>query len=143
MVFGKRFKTFTSLFCPLWIFGSVFHKCIFLVYFAHALAYIHVTNFYCQYMLQLKPSKHNILCLSNWRIFSKDWWGLIIFLHLIKVTVVGLLFCMCFRLAGRLHEEKVFTEDDWSDEERCIPYEKSKLRAEKAAWELVKNLPGL
>lgn len=43
--------------------------------------------------------------------------------------------------AGRLHEEKVFTEDDWSDEERCIPYEKSKLRAEKAAWELVKNLP--
>ena len=46
-------------------------------------------------------------------------------------------------LAGRLHEHKVFTEDDWSDEERCIPYEKSKLRAEKAAWELVKNLPGL
>ena len=48
-----------------------------------------------------------------------------------------------FPLAGRLHEEKVFTEDDWSDEECCIPYEKSKLRAEKAAWELVKNLPGL
>ena len=90
MVCGKRFKTFTSLFCSLWIFGSVFYKCIFLVYFAHAHAYIHVRNFYCQYMLQLKPSKHNILCLSNWRIFSKDWWGLIIFLHLIKVTVVGL-----------------------------------------------------
>lgn len=63
-----------------------------------------------------------------------------IFLHLIKVTVVGLLRLL---LAGRLHEHKVFTEDDWSDEERCIPYEKSKLRAEKAAWELVKNLPGL
>lgn len=50
---------------------------------------------------------------------------------------------MCLLLAGRLQEQKVFNEDDWSDDERCIPYEKSKLRAEKAAWELVKNLPGL
>jgi len=42
---------------------------------------------------------------------------------------------------GRLEEGKVFNEEDWSLEEGCIPYEKSKLRAEKAAWELVKNLP--
>ena len=44
--------------------------------------------------------------------------------------------------AGRIAEEHVFTEEDWSSEEGSIPYEKSKLRAEKAAWELVKNLPG-
>lgn len=43
--------------------------------------------------------------------------------------------------AGRIAEEHVFTEEDWSSEEGSIPYEKSKLRAEKAAWELVKNLP--
>ena len=45
-------------------------------------------------------------------------------------------------VAGRVAEEKVFTEEDWSSEEGSVPYEKSKLRAEKAAWELVKNLPG-
>lgn len=42
--------------------------------------------------------------------------------------------------AGRLQEEKLFNEEDWSDEKHCVPYEKSKLLAEKAAWELVKNL---
>jgi len=43
---------------------------------------------------------------------------------------------------GRLDEGKVFTEEDWSLEEGSTPYEKSKARAERAAWELVKNLPG-
>ena len=43
---------------------------------------------------------------------------------------------------GRLGEEKVLTEEDWALEEYCTPYEKSKTLAEKAAWELVKNLPG-
>ena len=36
-------------------------------------------------------------------------------------------------LAG--NESKVSGPDDWSDETKCIPYQKSKLRAEKAAWD--------
>ncbi|KAL9965662.1 hypothetical protein ACROYT_G029499 [Oculina patagonica] len=43
--------------------------------------------------------------------------------------------------SGRLAEEKVFTEEDWSNLDKCVPYEKSKHLAEKAAWELVNNLP--
>jgi len=42
---------------------------------------------------------------------------------------------------GRIDEGTVFTEEDWSTEEGSTPYEKSKARAERAAWELVKNLP--
>ena len=34
----------------------------------------------------------------------------------------------------------VYSETDWSVEEACPPYEKSKLRAEKSAWEFVKEL---
>ena len=41
-----------------------------------------------------------------------------------------------FQVYPRLNEE------DWASEEESIPYEKSKLMAERAAWELVKNLPG-
>jgi len=41
-----------------------------------------------------------------------------------------------------MDENKVFTEEDWAIEERSNPYEKSKIRAERAAWDLVKNLPG-
>jgi len=44
--------------------------------------------------------------------------------------------------AGRVGEDVVFTEEDWSCEEKSVPYEKSKRRAELAAWELVKELPG-
>lgn len=46
-------------------------------------------------------------------------------------------------VAGRVGEGNVFTEEDWSSEERSIPYEKSKRRAEMAAWELVNKLPGM
>ena len=35
---------------------------------------------------------------------------------------------------------KEYTEDDWSPEELCPPYEKSKLLAERAAWEFVEKL---
>lgn len=42
--------------------------------------------------------------------------------------------------AGRFGEGNVFTEEDWAAEEGVNPYEKSKAKAEKAAWELVKNL---
>ena len=35
---------------------------------------------------------------------------------------------------------KIHTEEDWSAEEACTPYEKSKLKAEKAALDFMKNL---
>ena len=35
---------------------------------------------------------------------------------------------------------RTYTEEDWSNEDMCGPYEKSKLRAEKAAWDFVKKL---
>ena len=35
---------------------------------------------------------------------------------------------------------RTYTEEDWSSEDRCGPYEKSKLLAEKAAWDFVKKL---
>ena len=44
--------------------------------------------------------------------------------------------------AGRYGEDHTFTEEDWSSLEGSSPYEKSKHLAEKAAWELVKDLPG-
>ena len=34
----------------------------------------------------------------------------------------------------------VYTEKDWSPEAGCAPYEKSKLKAEQAAWDFVKKL---
>ena len=36
--------------------------------------------------------------------------------------------------------DHVYTEADWSPESGCSPYEKSKLKAEQAAWEFVKGL---
>ena len=47
-----------------------------------------------------------------------------------------------FFAAGRYGEDHIFTEEDWSSLEGSSPYEKSKHLAEKAAWELVKDLPG-
>ena len=35
---------------------------------------------------------------------------------------------------------KVYTEDDWSVEENCFPYELSKYKAERAAWDFVEKL---
>ena len=37
----------------------------------------------------------------------------------------------------------MFTEEDWAVEERCSPYLKSKLLAERAAWKFVEELPGI
>jgi nucleoside-diphosphate-sugar epimerase len=34
----------------------------------------------------------------------------------------------------------VYTEKDWSPEAGCAPYEKSKLKAEQAAWDFIKKL---
>ena len=37
-------------------------------------------------------------------------------------------------------DDYVYTEDDWSVEDACGPYEKSKLKAERAAWAFVEKL---
>ncbi|KAK2552267.1 Phenylacetaldehyde reductase [Acropora cervicornis] len=42
---------------------------------------------------------------------------------------------------GRYDEGIVFSEKEWASEEASSPYGKSKLQAEKTAWELVENLP--
>jgi nucleoside-diphosphate-sugar epimerase len=34
----------------------------------------------------------------------------------------------------------VYTKKDWSPETACAPYEKSKLKAEQAAWDFIKKL---
>jgi len=36
---------------------------------------------------------------------------------------------------------KIFTEEDWAVEASCAPYFKSKLLAERAAWDFVKSVP--
>ena len=35
---------------------------------------------------------------------------------------------------------RVYTEEDWAAEEDCAPYEKSKLKAERAAWDFMRQL---
>jgi len=57
--------------------------------------------------------------------------------------VFNLMRCMCLLEAGRFSEDHVFTEKDWSLEKEGTVYEKSKRRAEKAAWALANNLPGI
>ena len=41
-----------------------------------------------------------------------------------------------------MDKHRELTEEDWSIEEECTSYEKSKLLAEKAAWEFVGSLSG-
>ncbi|CAA0103508.1 3 beta-hydroxysteroid dehydrogenase/Delta 5--_4-isomerase [BD1-7 clade bacterium] len=38
-------------------------------------------------------------------------------------------------------DAEVYTEENWSEPERCSPYPKSKTLAERAAWQLIENLP--
>lgn len=45
--------------------------------------------------------------------------------------------------AGDHTNKAEFNEENWSVEDQCSAYEKSKLLAEKAAWEFVKKLPGV
>ena len=42
--------------------------------------------------------------------------------------------------AGLYGNSGKYSESDWSDETKCPPYEKSKLKAELSAWEFVENL---
>ena len=37
-------------------------------------------------------------------------------------------------------KDYLYSEEDWSDDSSCSPYELSKKKAEEAAWEFVKNL---
>jgi len=37
--------------------------------------------------------------------------------------------------------DKVFNEEDWAIEATCAPYPKSKLMAERAAWDFIKSIP--
>ena len=39
------------------------------------------------------------------------------------------------------NQKPVYTEEDWSDVEICPPYDKSKLLAERAAWDFWRGLP--
>lgn len=44
---------------------------------------------------------------------------------------------------GNTSSDKVHTEEDWSDVETLDAYAKSKTLAEKAAWDFIKELPGM
>jgi len=43
---------------------------------------------------------------------------------------------------GTAEAGKVYTEEDWMEADRLDAHGKSKVLAEKAAWEYVKELPG-
>lgn len=47
----------------------------------------------------------------------------------------------CGLLGHPGRKEHVYTEEDWSPPEACNPYERSKVLAEKAAWDFLKELP--
>jgi nucleoside-diphosphate-sugar epimerase len=42
---------------------------------------------------------------------------------------------------GKKLDNKVFNEEDWAIEATCPPYPKSKLMAERAAWDFIKSIP--
>ena len=46
-------------------------------------------------------------------------------------------------LDGQGEANKAYNEDDWMEPEVLNAYGKSKTMAEKAAWEYVKELPGI
>ena len=55
-----------------------------------------------------------------------------------RVVLVSSIAAVSCGLLG--DNDKIHTEEDWSDETRCPPYEKSKLKAERAGWDYVKKL---
>lgn len=57
--------------------------------------------------------------------------------------MLSIIIIYCFHNAGGRYDEGIiFSEKEWASEEASSPYGKSKLEAEKTAWELVENLPG-
>lgn len=57
------------------------------------------------------------------------------------MLIIIIIYCF-HNEGGRYDEDIVFSEKEWASEEASSPYGKSKLQAEKTAWELVENLPG-
>ena len=57
-----------------------------------------------------------------------------------RVVLTSSIAAVSSGMNGNGNPEQVYSEKDWSAEESCPPYEKSKLRAEKAAWNFVNGL---
>ena len=59
-----------------------------------------------------------------------------------RVVVTSSVVAVSCGLAGNPGNppDYIYSEKDWSPEAACAPYDKSKLKAEQAAWEFVKNL---
>jgi nucleoside-diphosphate-sugar epimerase len=55
-----------------------------------------------------------------------------------RVVLTSSVAAVCAGLYAK--DTREYTEDDWSDEVICPPYEKSKLKAELAAWEFLETL---
>ena len=58
-----------------------------------------------------------------------------------RLTCSLLLILVC--TDGQGEANKAYTEEDWMEPETLNAYGKSKTMAEKAAWEYVKELPGI
>ena len=60
-----------------------------------------------------------------------------------RVVLTSSMLAVSSRLHGRRDKpaDYVHTEDDWTDESTCEPYERSKTKAELAAWDFMKKLP--
>ena len=59
-----------------------------------------------------------------------------------RVVLTGSIAAISSGMSGNpgAAQDHVYTESDWSDESTCSPYERSKLKAEQAAWEFMKHL---
>lgn len=59
-----------------------------------------------------------------------------------KVVLTSLIAAISCGLSGHPNRPgHGYSEEDWSPETACLPYEQSKLFAESAAWDFVKELP--
>ena len=57
-----------------------------------------------------------------------------------RVVLTSSIAAVSSGMNGNGNPEHVYTEEDWSPDDNCAPYEKSKLRAEQAAWDFVETL---
>lgn len=59
-----------------------------------------------------------------------------------KVVLTSSIAAISCGLCGHPNRsDYTYSEEDWSPETGCLPYERSKLLAERAAWDFVKALP--
>ena len=59
--------------------------------------------------------------------------------RVIITSSFGAVCCTNLGIPGK-PDDYIYSESDWTDEATAMPYEKSKLKAEQAAWEFVQNL---